>query len=106
MRVCFFMQNFKPAYIHGYDHDKKFVEGRPCRSEVRWYGATEHGCLDVRGQVDKWGTQNEVRRFHELFNKAEHKNKTTIDIGQMVLDEDWPERERDDLDRYIHGDSI
>jgi hypothetical protein len=105
MKVCFLMQNFKPAYIHGYDHSRKVNGGRPCRGEVRWFGASDNGLIDVRGQVDKWGTQKEIQRFLELQNMEENKNKTTIHIGQMVLDEDWPTKERAELERYIHGDT-
>jgi len=104
MLVYFFMQNFKPAYIHGYNHDKKSELGRPRRGEVRWFGASEQGCLDVRGQVDKWCTENEICRFAELLSK--HNNKSAIKNGQIILDEDWPKKERDEIQHYIHSDLI
>ena len=60
MKVCFLFQNFKPAYIHGYNHEKKIAGGRPCRGEVRYYGASENGCIDVHGQVNLGGQRRRL----------------------------------------------
>jgi len=99
MRVCFLMQNFRPAYIHGvYVDDPESWQGResrPCRGEIRWYGATDAGLVDVRGAVDLWGLTQERKRFAEL--QKLHPEKPLEEIGEIVLSEDWPTKCRQKL---------
>jgi len=104
IRICFFMQNFSPAFIHGVTiKDNVDVEagvsyadareGRPSRAEIRWYGGTDDGLLDVRGKPELWATKQEHQRFNDL-RKANADATTDIEIGEMVLKEDWPTRLR------------
>ena len=51
MHICFFMQNLRPAFISGVYVDEPDTWGgcdmRPCRAEIRWYGGTDEGLVDV-----------------------------------------------------------
>jgi hypothetical protein len=96
------MQNFKPGYIHGHDKSKPVKGGRPYRGEVRWYGATDNGLIDVRPNVLLWGTQKETKRFEEI-KKATDCMLSDLEIAEKVLAEDWPKKEREDHERYIHS---
>jgi hypothetical protein len=108
MRVCFFMQNFRPVYIQGcrrdpdadaYDYDKEDDEEtestpseRPCRGEVRWYGATDRGLIDVREHVHLWGCPKEIARFNELLKDDTMIGKSRTELAEIVLAEDWPSK--------------
>jgi len=48
----------------------------------------DEGLVDVRGDVDLWGTLEEQERFKHLA--SEHPNLSTIEIGEMVLAENIP----------------
>ena len=70
---------------------------RPCRAEIRWYGATDVGLRDVRDNVRLWGLKCEIKRHAELSAMEEHKDKSAIEISEMVLAEQWDIRKRDEL---------
>ena len=78
-------------------------EGRPCRAEVRWYGATDAGLRDVRDNVRLWGMKSEIARHAELSAMPENKNKTPLEISIMVLNEDWPLRKRKRMYTKLKG---
>lgn len=67
-------------------------EGRPCKAEIRWHGATDNGLTDVCESVMLWGTESEQARWHQLCNDPENKDKSNSEISKMVLAEDWPSK--------------
>ena len=83
IRICFFLQNFRKPIIQGYDSEG--VTQRPTRGAIRWYGKTDKGLSDFRGHVHLWGTETEIARFKEL--ETMHAEKSSIEIGEMVLQE-------------------
>ncbi len=103
VRVGFLLQNFKKAFIQnrnpdiGVDGDTDNEQGRPCRAEIRWYGTTDAGLTDYRGSVGLWGLKCEKDRFAKLQQMEEHKDKSEIDIGEMVLQERWDLKKREEL---------
>jgi len=103
LRVCFLMQNFCPGYIQGRKDEVESEEGRPCHAEVCWYGAMDDGLVDVCGDVCFWGTNKEIQRFEELSKLEENEGKSEVEIGEMVLAENWPEKEAAEHKAYIQS---
>ena len=77
--------------------------GRPCRAEVRWYGATDEGLRDERGNVRIWGLNCEIDRHAVLSAKPENKNKSAIEISKLVLAERMDLQMRKELYEKVHG---
>eukprot|EP00978_Attheya_sp_CCMP212_P034848 scaffold148472_cov54-Attheya_sp.AAC.1 len=62
-RVGYLIQNFKLGFIQERcPKEGEDSNGRPCRAEIRWHGATDIRLIDVRPNVDLWGSVEEVRR--------------------------------------------
>ena len=55
----------------------------PDAKEVR------EGSVDVRQMVDLWGSDSEVKRYHELRSLSSNATLTNTEIAEMVLAEDW-----------------
>ena len=92
-RSSFLLQNFKLPFIQERDErDDRAKVGRPCKAEVQWYGSTDDGLVDVRPEVELWGIESEIVRWHELRNMDEHLELTNTDISEMVFEEDWPSK--------------
>jgi len=91
VRIGYLIQNFKKAIVQdiGAGDSTDSDGGKPCRAEVRWYGATCAGLRDVRDSVHLWGLKCEIARHAELWAMEEHKDKSAIEISEMVLDEKW-----------------
>ena len=89
-RTGFLLQNFKLAFIQ--ERGDTTNNGRPCKAEIRWYGATDDGLVDVRPTVDLWGMDSEVERWAQLRADASNKNLSDTDISELVLAEDWPSK--------------
>ena len=77
--------------------------GRPCRAEIRWYGATDAGLRDVRSNIRLWGMKSEIARHTELSEMPEHASKSATEISEIVLDEQWDLKKRQELYRDVHG---
>ena len=77
--------------------------GRPCRGEVRWYGATDDGLRDVRGDIRLWGLKSEIELHKKLSAMEEHRNKTPTEISELVLAERLDLKKRQELFRKVHG---
>ena len=104
VRIGYLMQNFKKAIIQNKDpHEADPTGGRPCRAEIRWYGATDTGLRDVRDNIRLWGLQCEIERFDELVAMEEHKNKSAIEIADLILDERWDLKQRKEMYLSVHG---
>ena len=114
VRISYHMQNFKSSIIQNRDPEDSLpvvdddeeeleVGGRPCRAEVRWYGGTDAGLVDVRGNVRLWGLQCEVERHAALSAMEEHRGKSAVEISEIVLGERWDLKKRQELYRTIHG---
>ena len=73
------------------------LKGIPCRAAVRWGGAECPGLVDIRGHVRKWGLTCEKERFAELKGMGHHKDKSDIEIGEMVLSECWDKKHLEEL---------
>uniref|UniRef100_A0A7S2PD48 DDE Tnp4 domain-containing protein n=1 Tax=Skeletonema marinoi TaxID=267567 RepID=A0A7S2PD48_9STRA len=113
VRIGFLMQNFKKPLIQNNNPDSKLDErakGVPCRAEVRWYGATCAGLSDVRGSIYKWGLNCEIERHSELQKMEAHKDKSMVEISEMVLSERWDLKKREELyaidNREYKGDKF
>ena len=72
-------------------------ENWPCRAEIHWYGATDIGLRDVRDNVRLWGLKCEIERHAELTAMEEHRDKSAIEISEMVLAEQWDVKKREEL---------
>lgn len=66
VRIGFLIQNFKKAIIQNRDPGEVAGHDRPCRAEIRWYGAFDVGLRDVRPLVKMWGLKCEIKRHAEL----------------------------------------
>jgi len=89
IRIGYLMQNFKKAIIQNNNYGKSTTNegGRPCRAEIRWYGATDDGLIDIRDDIYRWGLDCEIELHKKLSAMEEHTGKTAIEISEMVLDE-------------------
>ena len=98
VRVGYLLQNFKKAIIQNNNPGVSLPEGgRPCRGEIRWYGATDAGLRDVRDNVWLWSLTCEIDRHAKLSEKEENQNKSPIEISKMVLNERWDLKMRKQL---------
>ena len=97
----YLMTNFKLGFIQERgESNNESGEGRPCKAEIRWHGATDEGLVDVRPSVvELWGMEVEIStcRWNELRGLAANKDLSDTDISELVLAEDWPKRMRKDL---------
>jgi hypothetical protein len=93
-RSSYLLQNFKLPFIQERNAASP-MEGRPCKLEIRWYGATDDGLFDARPYVELWGCDVEVDRWNILRDDPQYKHLVDADISEMVLDEDWPSRLRE-----------
>ncbi len=92
-RLSYLLQNFKVGFIQNRG-DKKSAKGRPCKAEIRWYGGTDDGLIDVRPYVEMWGTKTELERWKILRDLPENEKLSDTDISELVLQEDWPSKLR------------
>lgn len=97
VRIGFLLQNFKKPLVQHVNPDLKNLKGIPCRAAVRWGGAECPGLVDIRGHVRKWGLTCEKERFAELKGMGHHKDKSDIEIGEMVLSECWDKKHLEEL---------
>ena len=111
VRIGYLLQNFKCAIIQNREpdapggkvmDDPDVDDGRPCRVEIRWYGATYTGLRYVRDNVNLWGLNCEIKRHKELSDENENKNKSPVEIIEMVLNERWDLRMRKELYQRVH----
>jgi hypothetical protein len=102
VRIGFLLQNFKKPIIQHVNPDSKPDGNIPCRAEVRWGGAECPGLIDIRGHVHKWGLKDEIKRFAELQSMDRHKDKSKIEIGEMVLSECWDKKNLEELYELDH----
>ena len=91
----FLMTNFRLALIQGNSTSNVTDKGRPCKAKIRWHDGFDDGLVDVRGQVELWGTQTEIYRWHALRNNTANSSLSDIDISELVLKEDWPSKLRE-----------
>ena len=104
VRVGYLLQNFKKPIIQNTDlnsvlqnpnedcdsnDEDDAVPGRPSRAEVRWFGGSDDGLRDVRDNVRLWGLKCEVDRHAELSKMECHKDKSVVEISEIVLAELW-----------------
>ena len=95
VKVVFLFQNLHPGYVQG--RARGTGEGRPCRAEVRYYGADEDGLFDARPYIDLWACETEKAKWREL--RRQHPEKSTTEISDMVLDLDIPSQLRAELEK-------
>jgi hypothetical protein len=105
VRIGYLLQNFKRGMIqnNNYDTESSPVVGRPCRSEIRWYGAKDSGLRDVRDTPKLWGLQCEIDLHEQMSAMSEHKDKTPIQISEMILAQRHDLRLRKEMYRTVHG---
>ena len=58
--------------------------------------------MDVCDNVRLWGVQYEIKRHEYLSIREENKNKTRIEISEMVLNERWDLKMREELYKTVH----
>ena len=85
------IQNFKLPFIQERSNGAS-AGNRPCTAEIRWYGATDEGLVDVRPMVELWGLDAEIKRWQELRLMECNAAMSNLEISEMVLAEDWPAR--------------
>ena len=101
VRIGYLLQNFKRAIIQNRDPDATTINAnRPCRAEVRYHGAPDVGLRDVRDNVRLWGLKCEIAR-HAVLSE-QHKDKSAIEISEMVLAERWDLIKRKELYERVH----
>ena len=86
VQVGYLLQNFKKSIIQNRlpDENQHLDVGRPYRAEVRWYGATNDGLRDVRGNIRLWGLKSEIELHERMSAADEHNNnKTAIEISEL-----------------------
>ena len=67
--------NFR-GLLRGQTGEEEVIKaGRPARGEVRWYGATDAGLMDVRWNVRQWGMRCEIQRHAELMKEKDTSGK-------------------------------
>ena len=104
VRIGYLMQNFSKPIIqnHNYASDGQYDNGlgRPCRGEIRIYGATDAGLRDMRPVVHLWGSKCEIDLHRQL--SVEHQNKAPVDISEMVYNQRLEVKLRREL-YQLHG---
>ena len=106
VRVGFLLQNFKKPIIQRRNPSEGTIdENRPCRAEIRWYGATDVGLVDVRvrGNVRLWGLKSEVELHDRLSKMPIHRDKSPVEISEIVLAKRLDLEKRRELYRVVHG---
>lgn len=106
VRIGYLMQNFKKAVIQNNNYAANGAgDRRPCRAAIRWYGRTDAGLRDVRGDVHLWGLDCEIELHKKLSAMAmdAHKDKTPIEISELVLAQRLDLKMRKDLYTTVHG---
>ena len=106
VRMGYLLQNFKCAIIQRRDPtaEENYMPegGRPCKAEIRLYGATDAGLRDVRALTHAWAMPCEKKRHKELSDMVEHKDKDVKEISKMVLDERLDLQMRREHYRHVH----
>ena len=87
-RAGFLLQNFKLPFIQERSDDAPNTN-RPCKAEIRWYGATDDGLIDVRPLVELWGLDSEVERWNGFRANKTNERLSDTEISELVLNEDW-----------------
>ncbi|EJK69405.1 hypothetical protein THAOC_09343 [Thalassiosira oceanica] len=90
-RASYLMTNFCLPFIQERD-DVKSSKGRPCNAEIRYYGASDEGLVDVRPMIQLWGNTMEIARWRELRADKSKEKLTDTEISELVLEEDWPSK--------------
>ena len=86
-RASYLVTNFRLPFIQGRDEIvDEDDDGRPCKAELRWGGATDDGLIDVLPMIDLWGIDQEVNHWNNLRAMPEHENLSDTEISDMVLD--------------------
>ena len=83
-RSSYLLTNFKLGFIQ----DRKpsgDTRGRPCKAELRWYDGMDEGIVNIRADVDLWGTDSEIRRWHELRDDHVNNQLSATDISELIL---------------------
>ena len=105
VQVGYLLQNFKKLIIQNRlpDENQHSDGGRPCRAEVRWYEATDDGLRDVWGNICLWGLKSKIDLHERMSTTDEHKNKTAIEISELVFAERLDLKNCRELYRIVHG---
>ena len=93
LRVGYLFQNFKPAFIQNQISKSK---QRPSRGEIRWFGATDKGLINICPNVELWGTVAEIELHADL--SKQYPSKTPTEISEMVLERDIPTKLKAELE--------
>ena len=93
-RSSYLLTNFKLGFIQDRDDDNAPRKGRPCLAEVRWYGATDDGLIDIRENIELWSTDTEIEQWHILCMMEENKHLSDLDISKKILESDTLDKER------------
>ena len=81
-----------------------------CNAEIRYYGGTADGLVDICPHVDLWGCDEEQKSFRwhgNLRAKEENAGLDDVQISQLVYKQDIPAKVRNiHLEKIESGDFI
>ena len=103
-RSSYLLTNFKLGFIQDRYESIVVEGGRPCKAEIRWYDGTDDGLIDIRPDIELWGTDPEIKRWYELRKLEENKQLTDTAISELVLVEDWPKKLRSEHEAQLDAD--
>ena len=74
-----------------------------CNAEIRYYGGTADGLVDIRPYVDLWGCNEEKLLWHNLREKEAY----DIETSELVYEQDIPSKLRKiHLENIKSGDFV
>lgn len=89
-RSSYLLTNFNLPFIQERHVAEESEDGRPCSAEIRYYGGTDEGLVDVRPYVELWGMDIEIPRWHTLRQNPIYEHFSDTEISELLLAEDWP----------------
>ena len=64
--------------------------------KIQYYEATDDGLVNVHPDPELWALESDLERWYELRNDDANKDKSNVEISELVLDEDWPSKLKKD----------
>ena len=104
-RASYLLTNFKLPFIQ--DQSGATDKRKMCNAEIRYYGGTADGLVDIRPYVDLWGCDEEKLLWHNLREKDENRGLSDIEISELVYEQDIPSKLRKiHLEKIKSGDFV
>ena len=104
-RSSYLLTNFKLPFIQ--DQSGATDKTTMCNAEIRYYGGTADGLVDIRPHVDLWGCDEEKVLWRNLREKEENAGLDDIEISELVYEQDIPAKLRKiHLEKIKSGDFL